>query len=117
MVQYPEGVLLEEGDKWLMGEVLAYLREQPEINRMLSSRIIQSVNDFPFHRVVELWLEGPEEWQEVIARTSVSVSKPEWAQTDTFPYLRPSFNIASIFLTDIPASDNYTQYRGYITMR
>jgi len=45
------------------------------------------------------------------------IVKPSFAQTDKFPYLTPQFNFTSIFITDIPYSDNYTQYRGYIPKR
>ena len=45
------------------------------------------------------------------------IKKPSWAKYDAFPYLKPKFEIASLFLTDIAESDNYSQYRGYITMR
>ena len=45
------------------------------------------------------------------------IKKPEWAQQEHFPYLRPQHNIASVFLGDRATSDNLTQYRGFITMR
>ena len=45
------------------------------------------------------------------------IAKPEWAQQDKFPYLKPQFNIASMFLGDRATSDNLSQYRGFITMR
>ena len=32
-------------------------------------------------------------------------------------FLKSNFNIVGMFLTDIPTSDNLTQFRGYITMR
>lgn len=117
VVRYPDGVPEVEGDAWLMDRVLPWFKEQPEVTRILSSRVIQSVNGCSFQRVVEMWFEGPEEWQAVIDRAAAAVVKPEWAQTDLFPYLTPSFNIASIFLTDIATNDNFSQYRGYITMR
>ena len=46
-----------------------------------------------------------------------ALKKPAWAQQEAFPFLKPQFNIVGMFLTDIPACDNLTQFRGYITMR
>ena len=42
---------------------------------------------------------------------------PVWARQERFPFLKSNFNIVGMFLTDIPTSDNLTQFRGYITMR
>ena len=39
------------------------------------------------------------------------------AEQERFPFLKSNFNIVGMFLTDIPTSDNLTQFRGYITMR
>ena len=43
--------------------------------------------------------------------------KPEWAQQEQFPFLKSNFNIVGMFLSDMAASDNLTQYRGYLQMR
>jgi len=44
MVYYPEGVTLEEGDKWLKEEFLPAYTEQDEVIRCLSSKIIKEIN-------------------------------------------------------------------------
>ena len=49
--------------------------------------------------------------------TAQKVAKPAWAETEDFPYLKKSYGISGIFLSDIARSDNMTQYHGYITMR
>lgn len=116
MVQYPEGCE-EEGEAWIHDEVFAKLAAMPEVTRILSSRILQSVNNCPFHRVAEVWFDGPEEWHKACVERASEFAKPSFAQTDIFPYLEPQFNFTSIFVTDIPYSDNYTQYRGYIAKR
>ena len=43
--------------------------------------------------------------------------KPDWAEQESFPFLKPDFHIASMFLGDIATMDAYSQYHGYITMR
>ena len=62
-------------------------------------------------------ITGPEEWYQAAVAGTASLKKPAWAQQETFPFLKPQFNIVGMFLTDIPTCDNLTQFRGYITMR
>jgi len=116
-MRYPEGVTLEEGDKWFYSEVVPKFVDMPEVTRFLTSRVMQEINHCPMQRIVEIWFEGPLEWHEAAVVKSAGIMKPEWASTDVFPYLRSRQEFMSIFLTDIAASDNLTQYRGYITMR
>jgi hypothetical protein len=88
-----------------------------EVTRILSSKIIGDVNHCPFHRIAEMWFDGPTAWHRAAVEKAASINKPAWAQQDLFPYLKPRFEIASVFLTDIAESDNMTQYNGYYTMR
>lgn len=117
MMRYPDGVSLEEGDKWFFDEMIPVFKKAGEVTRILTSKIIREVNDCKFHRVVEMWFDGPEEWHTVVTEKTESIKKPDWAKTPVFPYLRPHFEISGIFLMDMAASDNLTQYRGYIAMR
>lgn len=117
VMKYPDGVTMEEGDKWFYGEVVPKFQENPDVLRMLSSKIIQEVNGCPYQRVVEMWFNCPSAWYRSAVENAKEIKKPEWAEYDEFPYLKPNFEISSIFLTDIAESDNYTQYRGYIPMR
>lgn len=117
MIKWPEGTPEEEGEKWLHEEVFPKLAAMPEVTRILTSHVLQDVNNCPFSRVAEVWFEGPEEWYTACVEKAKDIAKPSFAQTDKFPYLEPMFNFTSIFITDIPYSDNYTQYRGYIAKR
>ena len=116
-IAWPEGVSAEEGDKWLFEEVFPKFAEMPEVTRILTSKTIKNRLKARYDRVAEIWFEGPEEWHEACVVKAKDIKKPAFAQTDVFPYLTPQFNFASIFVPDIPYSDNYTQYRGYITKR
>lgn len=87
------------------------------MTRCLSSKIIKSVNDCEFDRVVEMWFPSPSAWQKATKEAAQKVAKPDWAETEDFPYLKKSYGISGIFLSDIARSDNMTQYHGYITMR
>lgn len=117
VMKYPDGVSLQEGDKWFYEEVVPKFQESPDVTRMLSSKIIQEVNNCPYQRVVEMWFNCPSGWHRTAVEKAKEIKKPSWAKYDQFPYLNPKFEISSLFLTDIPESDNYTQYRGYISMR
>jgi hypothetical protein len=117
LISYPEGVSGEEGDKWFFGEFIPVFQNHPAATRILTSKVRQDVNHCPYHRLFEIWFDGPEEWAAAIRKAKDEVSKPAWATLDAFPYLSKYTGYASLFLSDIAESDNLTQYRGYITMR
>ncbi len=117
-ISYPKSDLypIENGDKWLFEEVFPVFEKMPECTRIVTSKVIKDINECPMDRMVEMWFDGPTNWHKCI-EACASVKKPEWAQTDVFPYLKPYYNIIGAFVTDYPTSDNLTQYHGYITMR
>jgi len=117
VMKYPDGVSIEEGDKWFYEEVIPKFQAMPDVLRMLSSKIIQEINECPYQRVVEMWFNCPSAWYRSVVVNAKEIKKPSWAKYDQFPYLQPKFEISSLFLTDTAESDNYTQYRGYIPMR
>ena len=116
LVSYPEGHK-EDGDQWMMNEVLPAFAAMPEVTRMMTSKVKKEINNCHMDRCVEMWFDGPEEWYHCAVENTASFKKPEWAEYDNFPYLRPQFQFASLFLTDIATSDNLKQYRGYLPMR
>lgn len=117
VMKYPDGISLEEGDKWFYEELIPKFELMPEVNRVLTSKIIQDVNNCPFQRVVEMWFDSQSAWYKCAVENAKNIEKPVWAKYDKFPYLNPKYEFASIFLSDIARSDNYSQYKGYITMR
>ena len=116
LVSYPEGHK-EDGDQWMMNEVLPAFAAMPEVTRMMTSKVKKEINNCHMDRCVEMWFDGPEEWYHCAVENTASFKKPEWAEYDNLPYLRPQFQFASLFLTDIATSDNLKQYRGYLPMR
>lgn len=117
MISYPNGVSIDEGDKWLKDEFIPAFCEQDVVTRCLSSKIIKDVNNCDFDRVVEMWFRCESDWVNAVEKAAKICKKPEWATENDFPYLQKSYGIASIFLSDIARSDNLTQYHGYVTMR
>jgi hypothetical protein len=117
VLRYPESISPEQGDEWFYQAVIPHFQAMPEVTRILSSKIIREVNQCPFHRVAEMWFDGPTAWHQAAVEKATAIAKPDWASQDSFPYLQPRFEFASVFLTDIAESDNMKQYNGYYTMR
>jgi hypothetical protein len=117
LVKYPDGVSEEEGDAWLVDRALPAFADCPETTRILTSKVRQDVNGCAFSRCVEIWFDGPDEWEAAVARAATQIEKPVWASKDAFPYLKRFAEIVSLFLGDIAECNNLMQYRGYITMR
>lgn len=116
-IQYPEGLSVEEGDRWLFEEVFPVFEKMPECTRIVTSKIMKDVNHCMMDRMVEMWFDGPTNWHKCIEAAASAIKKPEWAQQDVFPFLNPYYNFIGCFVGDYATSDNLTQYHGYITMR
>lgn len=116
LVSYPDDHK-EDGDAWMVNEVLPAFAVMPEVTRIMTSKVKKEINNCHMDRCVEMWFDGPEEWYHCAVENAAAFTKPEWAEYDKFPYLRPQFQFASLFLTDIATSDNLKQYRGYLPMR
>lgn len=117
LLNYPETVEDEAADKWFMEKVIPEFAAMDEVTRILSSKIVREVNGCQFYRAVEIWTGCPSEWHKAAVEKTANIRKPEWASTDVFPFLKPKFEIASMFLGDIATSNNLQQYRGFYSMR
>ena len=116
ILKYPDHAK-EAGDQWVLNELIPAFADCEETNRILSSRVIKEANGCEFDRVLEIWFDGPDEWTSCIKKVEAAVAKPDWAEDETFPYLRKNYSVQSIFVPDYATTDNMTQFRGYITMR
>ena len=114
VVQWPDE---EAGEKWFKEVFVPHFRNCGRVNRFVSSKIYQNVAGCKFHRLMEMWFDGPEEWYASAVQGTKALEKPAWAQQEQFPFLKSNYNIVGMFLSDMATSDNLTQYRGYITMR
>lgn len=114
----------EAGEKWFNEVFVPYFQGRPEVNRFVSSKIYHDVVGCQFHRLVEMWFDGPDEWYAAAVEGTKDMAKPDWAKAAPeqapqaqFPFLKSNHNIVGMFLTDMAACDNLKQYRGYLTMR
>ncbi|MBH9841350.1 acetyl-CoA hydrolase, partial [Clostridioides difficile] len=108
MNKYPDGITKEEGEKWFYEAEVPYFTNCCYVNRYVSSKRMINYGATDLDRVSELWIEGEEEWHKAAGEETKSFSKkPERAQEEEFPYLKPQFNIASESLEDIATLDAY----------
>ena len=70
VLKYPDSVSGEEGDDWLFKEVIPEFKKMPEVTRILSSKILRDVNNCPYHRLMEMWFDGPSDWYQGGSRES-----------------------------------------------
>ncbi len=117
LISYPEGVSKEEGDRWMMETVFPRFAAMPQVTRIMTSKVIKEINNCHMDRCVEIWFDGPDEWYQCAVEQMADLEKPVWAKQEQFPFVRPQYEFASLFLTDMPTSDNLKQYRGYLPMR
>jgi hypothetical protein len=115
--KYPDGISQEEGDKWFKESFAKELSELPEVNRIISSRVLDTPRTSPFQRVAEIWFDSSKQWEMAMSKVKNKVKKPTWAEYDQFPYIEPYKDFVGEFLLDRPESDHLTQYRGYISTR
>jgi hypothetical protein len=117
MLTYPEGVSEDEGDRWFKEVFAPEVCANPEVNRFISSRLLDDPRINPFQRVADVWFDDSEGWRKAIVERAGSYTKPEWATWDKFPYIEPYKAFVGVFILDRPDSDHLQQWRGYITTR
>lgn len=115
--KYPEGVDPADGDAWFVNELAPAIVSMPEVNRFVSSKILDVPRTSPFHRVAEIWFNNSREWYKAIVEGGTNLPKPTWATEENFPFVEPYKDFAGIFLLDRPESDHLTQFNGYRTCR
>jgi hypothetical protein len=108
--RYPEAVDAEAADHW-WAEVLApEICLDPRLKRFFSTKFVGN----PAHgmvRLSELWYESAADWREAVHNPLAA--RPEWAQTDFFPYVAPYTGFASTFILEAPSEDFLRHWRGY----
>ncbi len=115
--KYPEGVDPVEGDRWFVEELAPVIAEMSEVNRFISSKILDEPRTCPFHRVAEIWFDSSKEWYKAFVEGADKLPKPQWATQDKFPFVEPYKDFTGIFLLDRAESDHLTQFNGYKTGR
>ncbi len=116
-IGFPEGADKAECEKWLFEKVIPIMEAAPECTRILASAVKKDINGCVMDWVIEAWFENQSGWKKVMVDDMAVLEKPDWAQTDVFPFLKPRHNICSGAVADYTPSNNLANYRGYLTMR
>lgn len=113
--KYPEGVSMEEGEKWYLDIHSKEVMRQPGIIRYFSFRTIHFPGHppYPWHRVSEQWYENFNCWKKSIIDSPPKYTKPPWAKYDEYPFLEPYVDFVSTFILERPTNDFLRDYMGY----
>lgn len=124
--RYPEGVSVEEGDRWYLTVHVPEVLKQPGLIRFFSHKAM--TGEVPgrgsaklkpffknpprtgFHRVSELWYENNNGWVESILQSPPEYTKPSWTDCDEYPFLAPGRDFVSTFLLERPDQDLLRDY-------
>ncbi len=116
-VGFPEGVDKAEGEKWLFDTVIPIIEAAPECTRILASKTKSDINGSQMDWNVECWFENQSGWYKVMVEDMKGLEKPEWAEQDEFPFLKPYHHICSGAIADYTPANNLQNYHGYICAR
>jgi hypothetical protein len=84
--KYPEGVSIEEGERWYVEAFAEEMKKQPGLLRFVSHRVLaHSPFPTPWHRVSELWFEGFAAWREAVIAGAENFTPPKWRVA--FPFV------------------------------
>ncbi len=116
MLKYPDGVPVEEGEKWFLEVHSKEVAQQPGIIRYFSYRTMAPPGRpaSPWVRVVEQWYEDFEGWQKSVINSPPKYTRPPWAKYDKYPFLEPFVDLVSTFILEKPTNDWLRDYNGYV---
>jgi chalcone isomerase len=123
--KYPEGVPVEEGEKWFLDVHAKEVMKQPGLIRYFSSRTLTMEGPLPtpppgtrpfypnpsplfgakWHRVSEQWYEDSKGWRKAVIESPPKYTKPKWAKYDKYPFFEPNVDFVSTFILEWPTDD------------
>ncbi|MEM3697315.1 MAG: hypothetical protein QXQ94_07425 [Candidatus Bathyarchaeia archaeon] len=112
--KYPEGVPLEEGEKWYLNIHAKETMKQLNLIRFFSYRTIKlenlpghwgSIEPSPWVRVSELWYENYEGWRKSIIESPPDYTPLPGAKYNKYPFLKPGVDFVSAFILEQPDDD------------
>lgn len=98
--KYPDGVPLEEGEKWYLEVHSQEVKQQPGLLKYVSHRTVeQPPFPIPWHRVSELWYEDFAAWRKAVIDSPPRYTLPPWGKEEPF------VDMVSIFVGYKPTVD------------
>ncbi len=100
-LKYPEGVSVEEGEKWYLETHSQEVKQQPGLLRYVSHKVTDNPL-FPssWHRVSELWYENFNSWKADNIDSPPKYTPPPWGRKE-----QPFLDMASTFVGYQPYVD------------
>ena len=108
-IRYPEGVSVEEGEKWYLETHSQEAKQQPGLLRYISYRAIEDLGAppgspppgappggsmparIPWVRVSELWYEDFAAWRKAVIESPPSYTPPPWGGEYPFVHMDSNF--------------------------
>jgi len=125
--KYPDGVPLEEGERWFLDVHAKEVMQQPGLTRFFSYKATaaglpesapgQTQKTFMksatrlhqgWHRLSEQWYENANGWRKSVIESPPQYTKPPWAKYDKYPFFEPFTDFVSTFILERPSED-YTR--------
>lgn len=114
--KYPDGVPVEEGEKWFLEVHSKEVMKQPGLIRYFSHRAVDVPGvspQHPWHRIAEQWYENYNEWQKSVINSPPKYTAPRWAKNKKYPFLAPYTDFLSTFILERPTDDFLRDWRSY----
>jgi hypothetical protein len=116
MMKYPQGVPVEEGEKWFLEVHSKEVMQQPGLTRFLSYKGAGPPGrPVLWNRLTELWYENFDNWKKAVIDSPPKYTKPSWATYDKYPFLLPYTDFCSTFILEKPTNNFLRDYNGYVT--
>jgi hypothetical protein len=83
--KYPDGVSLEEGEKWYLEVHSQEVKQQPGLLKYISHRgLKEQLPPNPWHRISELWYENISAWRKAVIDSGLHYTPPPWGKKEPF---------------------------------
>ena len=98
--RYPQGVSLEEGERWYLDTHSREVKEQPGLLRYVSHRALENpLFSGVWHRMSELWYENMAAWRMAAVDSPPRYTPPPW--NGEYPFV----HLVSVFVRNKPDVD------------
>jgi len=116
--RYPDGVPVEEGEKWYLETHSKEVMQQPGLIRYFSHRAVAAPSPHPgvemprpWVRLSEQWYEDFDGWRKSVIEAPIKYTAPPWAKMKEPPFMEPSVDFASTFVGETPDIDFFRDVR------
>jgi hypothetical protein len=85
VIKYPDGVPIENGEKWYKEVFAPEAKQQPGLLKFVSHRVMKNPPIVtPYHRVTEMWYESFDAWRKAVIDSPPKYTPPPWGRKEPF---------------------------------